>query len=584
MEVDMSRERVCVLLVNIIDTDKITRNYPVGLYALRSFLQTNHSDEISVEIKDTQLDSIEEIIMFEKQWKPNILGLSASSDNTDMLNKFMSYIDLARLNRRKCLIVFGKQAGTFGFRTLLAKYPDSICVRGEGELALQGLSKFLMGKKPMHEVANIAYLDENTKNIVMTSRKVINCLSALGYTDHSDIKKYVRTSGNAWLEASRGCQWNACHFCSLSEFWGVPKPRREKPLELVIDELLQFDRMGISRLSFTDEDFLNPDAKGLLRAREMALEILKKNIRTSFHADVRAESIWNKRDSDHERKLREETLGLLKRAGLRTVFIGIESGANSQLQRYNKGSDVATAKMAIDVCKRLGVNMALGFIMLEPLASKHEIQKSINFIKQNQILKYISVPSNILRIYPGERYIATIRDEERQIGRRLLSDKFNWSTLTFGITDYKYQSVRTIAEIMEEYTSSQYDMFNSIRWFERFSSSIFGISCDNAYSYIQNASEKLKELQLELLHELSFMTDDELMQAPKVEKVVSTSIDKRNDFIVTFWNEIKQRNHESTCEVILLQLDKYIRKSCPYLLDCLDGHVRQNDNSYTYRL
>lgn len=556
---------VRILLINIIDSDKITKNYPVGLYTLRSFLQANHSDGISVEIKDTQLESIEDIIAFEDQWKPNILGLSVSSENTDMLDKFMMSIDVARLIRRKCLIVFGKQAGTFGFRTLLEKYSNSICVRGEGELALLGLSRFITGKLPIYEVPNIAYADANTNSILTTPRKVEG-FSTLGSIDHSDIRKYVKKSGNAWIEASRGCQWNACHFCSLREFWGVSRPRREKSLELIIDELLQFSRMGISRFSFTDEDFICPDTNGVRRAKEIALAILKHDIKTSFHADVRAEAIWNKEDNDYERKLREETLVLLKRAGLRTVFIGIESGSNSQVRRYNKGSDVKTARMAIDICKRLGINMALGFIMLEPLVSRNEIIESIEFIKQNQILKYISVPSNALRIYLGEHYISTIRDEERQLGRRLLSDTISWSTLTFDIIDYKHQDVRIIAKIMDQYASTQYDMFNSIRWFERFNASIYGISCDSTYSYLQWASETLKELQLELLHELTRMAANELLQTYSVEKILSTSVNKRNRYVVTLRNEIRRKRHESTCEVILFQIDKYIRKYCPDLL------------------
>ena len=81
--------------------------------------------------------------------------------------------------------------------------------------------------------------------------------------------------------------------------------------------------------------------------------------------------------------------------------------------------------------------MALGFIMIEPLSSKYEILETIKFIKKNKILKYISVPSNELRIYPESRYIQTIQDEEKKIGKKLLSDTFNWSSLTFNTIGYK---------------------------------------------------------------------------------------------------------------------------------------------------
>lgn len=555
-----------ILLVNIIDTDKITKNYPVGLYTLQAFLHENSPCRISVEVKDTQLENCEDIISFADQWNPNIFGLSVSSENTDMLDKFMMGLNVDRLNKRKCLLVFGKQAGTFGFKTLLKKYPRSICVRGEGELALLGLSKFIRENTPLCDIPNIAYVDANTNNIITTPRKVLDDFASLSSIDHSDVTKYVSKSGNAWLEASRGCQWNACLFCSLREFWGVRRPRREKSVETIIDELLQFSRMGIKRFSFTDEDFIGPDMNGVRRAKKIAISILKHDIKTSFHADVRAEAIWNKGDNDSERKLREETLVLLKHAGLRTVFIGIESGSSSQIRRYNKGIDVATAKKAIEVCKRLGINMALGFIILEPLVSQNEIIDSIEFIKQNQILKYISVPSNTLRIYLDERYASKIRDEELKIGRHLLSNTFSWSTLTFDIVDYKHQGVRVIAQIMDEYSSTQYDLFNAIRWFERFNSAIYGISCNKSYIYLQKASVALKELQLELMHELSLMTATELQETKSGESTLLKYVNKRTRYIVALRNEIKGNGHESTCEVILVQIDKYLWKYGPNLL------------------
>lgn len=553
-----------ILLINIVDKDRLnTPTYPIGLYTLKTYMQTNYSDRAQVEIRDTQLDDLDNIIKFVKTWGPQILGLSVKTENTAILDQFMQQLDISMPEGARPLCVIGRQAAAFGYRDLLERYPNAVCVRGEGELALAGLSEFVQGKKNLQDIKNIAYIEQNTGSLRETERALLPNFESIGVVDHSDLARYIEVGGNAWMESSRGCPWGACRFCSISEFWGKARQRREKTVDMIIAELKQFKAMGIERFTFSDEEFIGFGIEGVKRARRIAQAIIDSGIKISFHTDMRAASIWNKSDTPEERQLRIETLKLLKEAGLKTVFIGLETGSPEQLERYNKGSEIETAEEAIKICKELGINMALGFIMIDPLVSKQEILESIAFIRRNQILPYLSVPLNRLRIYFGEPYIRLIRAEETRLRRRLISDKFDRETLTYKVEDYKYPAVRTIVGLVTRYAEIEYDLYNAIRWFERFDPRIFGVQQMDAYTYLKEAAERSKEYQVEFLYQLASLTDEDLLQTHKPQQIFTEAITKRDKFIRELEQEILRKGHTKECDSILQQIKKYFVPESP---------------------
>src|SRR3989338_1897022 len=241
-----------ILLVNVVDTGKLDPTYPISIYTLKDYMDKTYPDNCTVEILDTQLNSIGDIVKFAKEWQPQILGLSVKTENTAVLDKFMGQINASIPKAERPLCVIGKQVATFGYRDLLERYPDAICVRGEGELALGGLSEYVQGKRSLRDVGNIAY--KNRDAVVETERVLLHNLDSIGPTNHSDLEKYVKLGANFWMEASRGCPWGLCSFCSISEFWGRARPpRREKSVDAIITELKEFAAMGIERFTFSDE-------------------------------------------------------------------------------------------------------------------------------------------------------------------------------------------------------------------------------------------------------------------------------------------------------------------------------------------
>jgi len=122
------------------------------------------------------------------------------------------------------------------------------------------------------------------------------------------------------IQTSRGCPMN-CSFCSVTAFNG--RRFRRRNLDSVIDEL---DQIPQKLVMLTDDNFIGYGKKDLEWTYSFFSRILKKGIKKSFFGQT---SILFGED--------RELIRLAARAGLKIVFIGIESINPRTLQSFQKG-------------------------------------------------------------------------------------------------------------------------------------------------------------------------------------------------------------------------------------------------------
>jgi len=134
--------------------------------------------------------------------------------------------------------------------------------------------------------------------------------------------------------------------------------------------------------------------------------------------------------------------------------------------------------------------------------------------------------------------------------------RFPVRTITYEVCDYIDPCVSIIAEVSKIYMKSQYDLFNSIRWFERFNRGVFGTTANKDYVYLRQSSERLKEMQLDFLQELASLTYSQLFSNSRC--VLEEAIRKRDDFALALKRQIEERNHLSECEVIYEKIGEYL--------------------------
>ena len=101
--------------------------------------------------------------------------------------------------------------------------------------------------------------------------------------------------------------------------------------------------------------------------------------------------------------LNDKTFALLRRfayAGLREIFIGIESGCDSQLIRYRKCSSREMNLRALARARELDVDVDIGFILFDPDMTLQELEENLDFIEQTELYQYGANFIKRLRVQP----------------------------------------------------------------------------------------------------------------------------------------------------------------------------------------
>ena len=122
------------------------------------------------------------------------------------------------------------------------------------------------------------------------------------------------------IQTSRGCPMN-CTFCSVTAFNG--RRFRRRPLEAVVTELEQIPQ---KKIMLTDDNIIGYGEKDREWARAFFSRILEKGIKKVFFAQA---SILFGEDRD--------LIRLAAKAGLKIVFIGLESVRPETLKSFKKG-------------------------------------------------------------------------------------------------------------------------------------------------------------------------------------------------------------------------------------------------------
>jgi len=88
-----------------------------------------------------------------------------------------------------------------------------------------------------------------------------------------------------------------------------------------------------------------------------------------------------------------ESLGC---AGLQTVLVGIESGSQSVLGRLHKDSLRAASERAINLCRSVGIEPQVGFLMFVPDSTVEDLEYNLEFLQRNNLLDRLDRTANLL--------------------------------------------------------------------------------------------------------------------------------------------------------------------------------------------
>ncbi len=296
------------------------------------------------------------------------------------------------------LVVIGGYHPTFADREILEDFADiDLCVRGEGEQTIVELMKHwraagtadpplqpgridwghilgLTWRQGEQIIANPSRPNNvNLDALPFPARDLLPPLHAYApYADTVDGKMRLKAS----MISSRGCPFH-CNFCSIIAFYGDAggKPWRGRSVENVVAEMVELaDRDGASHFEFQDDNFF-------VRA-DRALAIVEQYAQTgrdfSFAFLTRADQVVKG----------ERYFPALRKAGLRYVSVGIESGSEASLERMVKQTGVEINRRALQILHDNDVAAQVEFIMFEPGSTLDDLRDNLRFIEQQGLFGY----------------------------------------------------------------------------------------------------------------------------------------------------------------------------------------------------
>jgi len=175
------------------------------------------------------------------------------------------------------------------------------------------------------------------------------------------------------IQTSRGCPMN-CTFCSVTAFNG--RRFRRRPLDSVIEELQQIPQ---KRVMIVDDNIIGYGKQDLEWTRAFFSRILEKGIRKTFFSQA---SILFGEDL--------ELLQIAARAGLKVVFVGLESVNKNTLESYHKTINLERLKLGryeelITNIRKAGIAFYGAFMLGSDDDDCSVFESTLRFIKSARI-------------------------------------------------------------------------------------------------------------------------------------------------------------------------------------------------------
>ncbi|MBI5345820.1 MAG: B12-binding domain-containing radical SAM protein [Chlamydiae bacterium] len=341
----------------------VTEN--LGIEYLAAYLSSN---DINVTICDARSFDMspEKVIEKIKGKDFDLIGLSIAS--REGLFWSLNFVKLFRnIISQNTHITAGGQFSTLETQELFDTIPqiDSI-IMGEGEIGLLNLCHALIKKGDWKEIKGLSHVGH-----ISNDRDVVLDLDSLPFP-YRYLAFEKDESYEVLLEGSRGCVF-CCSFCAIRPFLGkkIFPSWRIRSASSLIEEIKYIKNKNnkLKKFRFIDSDFIGPANNA--RAIKFA-EIAKAELRdVSFHMEGRAASIVKNK----------ELLLQLKDAGLKRVYVGIESGSQRILDKMNKRTSVQENKNAIDLLKELSIDFSYGFIMFTPWTIDKDIEDNLDILR-----------------------------------------------------------------------------------------------------------------------------------------------------------------------------------------------------------
>jgi anaerobic magnesium-protoporphyrin IX monomethyl ester cyclase len=447
-----------ILFINAINPySEVENRYPaLGLAYLASALK-GHFGRNEFEFKIISND-VENVL---NSFKPHFVGISSVSQN---YNYAVKYASLAKRN--------GAIVGMGGIH--ITNVPNSasrdmdFIILGEGEKTLCELIDALQkGEQCYRNIKGIGFWEKDNLNLT-EKRPLMESLDDLPFPE----RNLISVGKHTYIFTSRGCPYR-CVFCSSSRYWD--QVRFFSP-EYVVSEIIELvNKYDVELISIYDDLFL----ARLDRVEKIVDELEKRGIlgKVSFTCSCRANLVS------------EKAIRLLKRLGVRSVSMGLESG-NEEILSYLKCGSVFVKDNfnAISLLKKYKIKAIASFVIGSPEETLEQLEDTYNFIKTSKLDLF---DTYVLTPLPG----TPVWNEA--LNRGLVSENMDWSKLNVNFHANPEEAIILSKKLSHQEMIKVYKKFSRLRM-ARNIKGIFG------HPYFRDipafALRKVKEYMLSKYH------------------------------------------------------------------------------------
>ncbi|MFX1452981.1 MAG: B12-binding domain-containing radical SAM protein [Promethearchaeota archaeon] len=279
-------------------------------------------------------------------------------------------------------IIIGGPHCTFHPKKSLKDVPDAdISVQGDGENTIKDIVRVFEGSKKLNEVAGI-YYKKNNKIDAGKPPELIKDLDSISFPSRHLVEKYEYGKiNNSFLFqpkltsiiTTRGCPFE-CRFCPKNA--PLYSTFRQRSAENVVQEIQEIDDR-YSSVMIVDDNFITD--------RKRANRIMDRLIEIGTTVDL---LVYGTRVDSADRELFKK----MKKAGVKYIGFGIESGNQETLDFYNKNIYLHQIKESVDLADEMDFITTGNFIIGAPFEEESHINTTIKFA--------CSLPLDIVLFHP----------------------------------------------------------------------------------------------------------------------------------------------------------------------------------------
>ena len=331
------------------------------------------------------------IVRLLHEWTPQIVGLSVM---TFQRRTAARVIELIRALQPDAKIVVGGYDPSLAPKIYEMMNVDYL-IRGEGEVTFRDLLRAVEEGRGLEKISGLSYRDGEdwVRNPPRAPHRLENGEIRLPNRNSRVLKGYTLLGRQVdVVETSRGCTYD-CSFCSIIEMRG--RNFFTYSFDRVLADIRDAREHGARTIFLVDDNIM----LNVNRFEALCEAIIDAGLNNlDYFVQAMTSSIAN----------HGETLGpLMKRAGFRYVFLGIENILETDLQflrasskntARDRGRDAGNATLrAIDFLHSNEMLVVGGLIVGNPEDTRESIEANLEFARHYVDWPYIQHPTP----YPG---------------------------------------------------------------------------------------------------------------------------------------------------------------------------------------